>query len=39
MIGYKLITLREGMSEAEFLSVENLNANFENVLNGGEYYA
>jgi hypothetical protein len=39
MIGYKLITLRDGMSQAEFLSIENINENFENVIDGGEYYA
>ena len=38
MLGYKLITLREGMSQAEFVGIENLTENFINVTSGGEYY-
>ena len=38
MLGYKVITLRADMSQADFLSVGNLNANFKNFTNGGEYY-
>lgn len=39
MLGYKVITLRENMSQDAFLSIENLNENFINFTNGGEYYA
>ena len=33
-----LITLKEGMSKEEFLSIENINANFINVTDRGGYY-
>jgi hypothetical protein len=38
MLGYKLINLKEGMSKEEFLSIENINANFINVTDRGGYY-
>ena len=39
MLGYKVITLRENMSQEAFVSIENVNENFVNKTDGGEYYA
>jgi hypothetical protein len=38
MIGYKLINLKDGVTEEEFLSVDYINENFKNVLNRGHLY-
>lgn len=38
MLGYKVITLRDNMSQEAFLSMENVSENFKNVTSGGEYY-
>lgn len=39
MIGYKTITLKEGMAKEEFLSIENIKENFINITGGYEHYA
>lgn len=38
MLGYKLITLQDNVTEESFISIENLNSNFQNVTDGGKYY-
>jgi hypothetical protein len=38
MIGYKLINLKDGVTEEEFLSVNYINENFKNVLDRGHLY-
>ena len=38
MIGYKTITLQNNMTKEEFLSIENLNENFKNIMNRNSQY-
>ena len=38
MIGYKLINLKANMTKEQFLTIENLNANFINVTDRYSYY-
>ncbi len=38
MIGYKTITLKDGMTREEFVSIENIKENFVNITGGYEHY-
>lgn len=38
MLGYKLINLRDNMTVEKFITIENINENFINVIDRGDYY-
>jgi hypothetical protein len=38
MLGYKLINLKDNMTVEKFLTIENINENFINVIDRGDYY-
>lgn len=38
IIGYKVITLKDGMTKEEFVSIENINENFANITGGYKHY-
>ena len=36
MIGYKIINLKDNMTQEKFISIENINSNFINITNRGD---
>ncbi len=38
MIGYKVITLKDNMTKEQFLSIENINSNYNNVMDRNSLY-